>query len=241
MWLLPTLNRIEKLKNCVASMNRHKTSTPGLILTDGADYEAHKADYDSLNLPDKWLVVVTKAITMGDKCREIFPRLEDECSWVGLLNDDHEMAVDEWDKKLLKRVNGQTFVSANDRSYRTFITPVTATAWSMPLLKALGWPIYPPQLQHLFIDDVWREIGRSAGNWRICADSIVLHKHVLFGSGPPDETHEKVYNQKAWDLDKAIYDNFLKHDLVDAVKKVKALDPLIGQQKYNPDLQPKNI
>ncbi len=237
MFLLPTLNRIEKLKNCLAAMSRHKMSTPGLILVDDNDYQLHKEAYDALVLPDRWLVVQTKAVTMGDKCREIFPRLENECSWVGLLNDDHEVACDDWDQKLLKRINGQTFTSANDRSYRTFITPVTATVWSMPLLKALGWPIYPPQLQHLFIDDVWREIGNRSGNWRICADSIVLHKHVLFGEGVMDETHQKVYNQKAWDMDKAIYDNFMKHDLEDVVKKVKSLDHLIGQQKYNPDMQ----
>jgi hypothetical protein len=138
-----------------------------------------------------------------------------------------------WDVKLRDRLDGKNFVSSNDR-WMAPMKAATATAWSMPLLEALGWPIYPPGLQHLFIDDIFEAIGRGAGCWRICMDVVVEHRHVLNGRGAKDETHDKVYSQKAWDRDHATFELFMKHDFQEVIKKVQALQGDIPMQRWNP-------
>lgn len=237
MILIPTLNRIEKLKSFLKSAVTAGTSEPGLIIVDSKDYLNNQDEYikvESEWAPPGWRLKITEAVSMGDKIREVWPMVE-HCDWVMLCNDDFEVVSKGWDKKLIAHLDGKNFASANDRSLRTFQIPVTATAFSMPLLRALGWPIYPPSLQHLFIDNAFRDLGKATGCWRIAADCVVLHKHVMFGAAQSDSTHEKVYNQKAWDHDQAIYENFMKHDFQAAVKTIMDFQNYLPGQKFTPD------
>lgn len=249
MILLPTLNRITKLQNFLRSAVEAETSVPGLIIVDEQDYQDQFIDgvslYNHLDLPEGWEVVRTKAVTMGDKVREVWPIVKKRCRpWAMLVNDDHHIVSKNWDKILLSSLDGKNYVSANDRSPRTFLTPVTATAWSMGLLDALDWPIYPPGLSHLFIDDVWRELGKATGCWRIQTKAVVTHRHVLFGEGEKDATHNAVYGEnfpqkpgKMWDQDQATFQNFMKHDFAATVEKIKKFQDHMPGQRFNPDYE----
>ncbi len=233
MWLLPTLNRLAKLEVFLKTAIAAETSTPGLILVDENDYLANLDKYEGLSLPLGWAYRTTRGISMGDKCREVWPTLGDR-KWVGILNDDHHIITKHWDQLMLKTLDGTNFASANDRKMAP-IKATTATVWSKALLDALNWPIYPPQLQHLFIDDLWENLGRATGCWRICMNVVVEHHHVLFGKAPADETHEKVYNQKAWDMDRAIFENIMKHDFAQAVATIKKHQNKPRGQRFNPN------
>lgn len=232
MWLLPTLDRVDKLRNFLKSAINAKTSTPGLIITDNDDYAKNKDGYQALALPENWSIRVTKAITMGDKVREVWDHVKHR-NWLAILNDDHFCITEHWDVKLLSRLDGKNFVSANDR----WIAPrkaTTATAWSMDLLNAVGWPIFPPGLNHLFIDDIWEHLGKNTGCWWPVMSAVVEHHHVINGKGAEDDTHHKVYNQKAWDTDNAIFQNFIKHDLGPTVEKIIKFQDMTMGQRYNP-------
>lgn len=234
MWLLPTLNRVDKLKKFIESAIAAETSQPGMIIVDLNDWERNKDKYFELPKIVGWNFEVTapEAVSMGDKCRAVWDKVKDQ-GFVGILNDDHFVVTKEWDKKLTSRLDGKNFVSANDR----WMAPqkaTTATAWSMPLLETLGWPIFPPNLQHLFIDDVWELLGRSTGCWRVCMDVIVEHHHVLKGQGHEDETHVKVYSKKSWEADRQVYDGFLQKDAQESVNKIMKLQNCTPSQRYNP-------
>lgn len=247
MFLLPTLNRIEKLKTFLKSAKDTGMSEPGRIVIDKDDFKKHEEAYITINntmLPnDKWALEITEGVTMAAKCREIIPKLKPETEYVALLNDDHLCVSPEWDKKLIKRLDGKNFVSANDRRLEAFRFPVTATAWSMPLLKCLGWPIYPPFLEHLFIDNLWLELGRATGCWRMVASAVVTHNHVLWGGGVKDETHSKVYGEnfengepgQMWKDDEANFKTFMQGpDFPEAVRRIKALQDYLPGEQWNP-------
>lgn len=248
MWLLPTLDRIDKLKVFLETAKIAKTCTPGMVLVDEEDMTKNKEHYEVLDLPNNWIVMVTKAITMGDKVREVWPSVVNYRSrWVGLLNDDHYIVTPEWDRILVSALDGKNFTSSNDRRMAP-MKAATATAWSMDLLNAVGWPIYPPELKHLFIDDVWENLGRMTGCWRVCMNAVVEHKHVLFGTGSRDETHNKVYGAefpqkpgRLWDMDKAVFENFMKHDFNDVVQKIKKLQDRPRHQTFNPNYSKRSI
>ncbi len=235
MILLPTLNRIQKLTHFLKSYHKAKSTCPGLIIVDEKDHVQNNEDYNTLAtsdlMPKNWEMVITKAVTMGDKCREVWPRVE-SLDWVGILNDDHEIITEEWDKRLVSKLDGKNFVSCSDR-WNAPRKAAGATLWSMPLLKALDWPIYPPHLQHLFIDDIWENLGRHTGCWRIDMSTVVVHNHALKEKFP-DSTHNKVYSQKAWQLDHGIYTNFMQHDFQDAINKVRQFINEVRNTRYNP-------
>src|SRR4026208_611825 len=114
MWLLPTLNRLEKLKVFLDSALAAETTTPGLILVDENDWKVNQHGYESLILPHAWIFRVLKGVSMGDKSRQSWPQLEGR-KWVGILNDDHVVVTNQWDQKMLKYLDGTNFASANDR------------------------------------------------------------------------------------------------------------------------------
>lgn len=257
-WLLPTLGRIEKLRYCLMTMKKQDTTTPGLIIVDKKDWLKNEAEY--LKLKDEcwptacdvsddddigvtieqgWDFVVTEAVTMGDKVREVWPQVESN-SWLGILNDDFEFNTYQWDSKLLKRLDGKNFVSSNDR----WLAPVratTATAWSMPLLKAVGFPIFPPDIQHLHIDSLWENLGRATGCWRIAMDVIVEHRHVLKGYDD-DATNKATYGsyfdaqrKGIKPIEDQIFDKFMAENFNKLVQKIKEFQDYLPGEQYNPD------
>jgi len=228
MHLIPSLNRIKKLSDCMDSFLATHVSTPGMIIVDADDLSHNLKSYEELRakLPSDWRFEITKARGMGDKIREVWPKVRD-CEWVSLMNDEHFAITDEWDKKLLKQLNGKNFVSSNDR-WNAPARAAGCTIWSMPLLEAVGWPIFPPQINHLGIDDVWEQIGRQTGTWRVDMSVVIEHRHVFKG-GEMDETHKLTYGDQQWlgspaqqDVQARLH-TFMQTEYAPAVERIKKL------------------
>lgn len=247
MWLLPSLNRPHKLKTFLKSLVDTKNEVEGMVLVDQKDFSLNNeayVDIENNHLPKNWKLVVTKAVTMGGKCREIIPTLDPKTKYIGILNDDHFCKSEKCLEVLVSKLDGKNFVSANDGSINAFRLPVTATAWSTDLLRCLNWPIYPPFLEHLFIDNLWLQLGQATGCWRMVASAIVEHHHVLFGKAEEDETHRKVYGAEfkngkpgeTWAKDQANFNQFMQTEFHLAVAKIKEFQDWLPGQAWNPQI-----
>lgn len=222
MWLLPTLNRPEKLRQFCRAARLTGTRTPGLLLVDKSDYLANERTYLDLeehDLPDGWKIHITDSVSMGDKIRERWDFYSD-AKWVGILNDDHVPRTARWDARLIEQLTGRNFMSCNDR-WCAPTKAAGATVWSGDLIRAVGY-LFPPNLRHLYIDDLWELIGRKAGCWNIDMSVIVEHRHVLKGA-ESDSTHELVYNQELWEKDRLIFQKWLNEEAAATLERVKAL------------------
>ena len=233
MTLLPTRRRLSLLHEFMKSAVLACTSTPGLVLIDEEDYSDDQAEYDYMKreaFPENWDIIVTKAESMGDKVREVWHMVESNSNWVNILNDDHVIKTRHWDQKLLPWLNGKNFVSCNDGSMEfCHMLPAGATIWSMPLLKAVGFPIFPNNLQHLFIDNVWKIIGENTGCWYKEMKVTIDHVHALKDKSKQDETFHMVYDdyfrgqkdptQKC--SDQLIFEAFMQNNLEQTVARIK--------------------
>ena len=239
MTLLPTLNRLTLLKQFLNSAVEANTTTPGLILVDFQDYENNKLAYEDLRkfFPNNnWAYYFTQSIKMGDKIREVWPVLKElNVEWVNVLNDDHYIVTKEWDKKLRAKLNGYNFVTCND-NWNTPLKAAGATVFSMELLETLDIPIYPPGMQHLFIDDFWETIGRATGCWDIDMSVLIEHRHALKGQSPQDDTFRSTYGtgqdltkSEVWQNDQKVCHLYLKENLstiVNRIRELKGLFPI---------------
>lgn len=199
MILLPTLNRIVKLKAFMKSAVAAETTTPGLVLIDRQDFLDKQKEYTQLEaeyFPRDWKIKITDARGMGAKVREVWPLVR-ECAVVGILNDDHVIVTKHWDTKLIGQLNGKNFISCND-NYCAPFRAAGATIWSMPLLECVGWPMFPPQIEHLGVDDCWELLGRATGCWTVDMAVTIEHHHVLTGS-QNDDTHKMTYGSAQWE------------------------------------------
>lgn len=201
MLLVPTRRRLAKLRNFCDSATATKTSTPALIIVDKKDYLDNQEAYQEIEMehfPNSlWKLHISEAEGMGAKVRETHKMWADG-NWVAILNDDHHIVTPEWDVKLIAQLNGKNFITCNDR-WNAPMRAAGATVWSMDLIRAVGFPIFPQQIDHLGIDDVWEIIGRNTGCWRVDMRVIVEHHHVYQNfQDRVDDTHLKVYGNGQW-------------------------------------------
>lgn len=226
MILLPSLNRTKLLKTFLDSARATHVTTPGRILVDDEDYKKNQAEYEILvaeSMPGGWHIVNTeKAVSMGDKVRHVWKELGD-VKWIGLLNDDHFCVTDQWDKKVEALIDGTNMVSTNDGGWNFGTRVVGLTAWSKGLIDACGFPIYPRNLQHLYIDDLWKAIGDSTGCWLETTKVNIAHKHALKGEMEQDDTFKKVYSPTSWEYDSKEFKHFMEQDFKDVCVRVLKL------------------
>lgn len=217
--LVPTLNRPKILSNFIKSYVETEASVEVLLLIDAEDMKTNLDAYNAISLPHGFTMRVTKGVSMGDKVREIWPEIQDY-SWVGLLNDDHYLSTKGWDTKVGALINGHNMVSTNDDNWNFGARIVGLTAWSMPLLKALNLPIFPRNLQHLFIDDFWKAVGESTGCWIETNKINVEHRHAFKGQMEQDETFKKVYSQESFNYDQKEFQHVMEQDFKNICLKV---------------------
>lgn len=232
MILLPSLNRPALLKKFFESYKATNATCPGLVLVDSEDFKKNEEAYIELDTPENWRIEDTgKAVSMGDKVRFIWPQVKDNQT-IGLLNDDHFCITDEWDKKVDALLNGKNMVSTNDGNWNFGSRVVGLTAWSMPLLEAAGFPIFPRNLQHLCIDDVWKAVGESTGCWLETIKVDIHHRHAFKHEMEQDPTFQKVYAQPSWEYDAREFKHFMEQDF-------KAVCERITKFRYDDSIKEK--
>lgn len=209
-----------------------ETSVPGLVLVDEKDFWNKKSTYLELKdhyFPENWDYHVTKGVTMGDKTREVWPRVEN-LEWVGILNDDHVPITHKWDTRLVEQLTGKNFISCNDR-WNSPARICGLTAWSMPLLKVCGFPIFIPGMQHLYIDDLWKIIAENTGCWDLDHSVVIEHRHVLKRESPMDETHQKTYAPPAFQADLAVFQKFLNEEMPKVIVRIREMQKPVVEHR----------
>ena len=248
MWLLPSRRRVANLTRFFAAYKATGGTTPGMVLVDVTDYQDNLAAYDAMELPLGWSFYWTHGETQGEKIAEIWDQVVD-CSWLGLIGDDCVPETPGWDKRLIDKLDGANFVACDD-GWQAPKRVGNCWAISGPLVRAVGY-IFPPGLQHLFVDDVWETIGREAGCWRCLYGVMVRHQHVMKGEAPADDTHRAAYGMGfsddcpgpdrkhgLWANDEAVFKLWLeeeRHIAVDAARKLQPECPIPAMGANDPD------
>lgn len=225
--LVPTLNRVDLLKQFINSYIFTKAVSPLLLLVDQEDLRIHQVGYDEVQALSPLITIVNTGtqITMGKKCRFAMRYIKDkfpEATAVGLLNDDHHCVTPEWDQIALKLLDGKNMISTNDGFWNFGINPVGLTAWSIPLLEECGLPIYPEDLQHLYIDNLWKAVGESSGCWKETMKINIEHRHVFRNLMLPDQTFHKSNNQQSYADDGKVFEKFMAENFKGIVNKILA-------------------
>lgn len=239
MTLLPTLNRIKLLENFLRSAIECNTTSPGLIIVDKNDWAKNEVAYKALQLPNGWEFFLSESVKMGDKIREAYPEaIKRGAKWINILNDDHEIKTQNWDQILEKKLDGTNFVTCQDKWMSPY-KAAGATMFSLGLIEAVGFPIYPPGMKHLFIDDLWETIGRGTGVWDIDHSVTIEHHNQLKTPDKRDSTFTEVYGRDSdltknelWKNDEKVFHDFLRNDYINVRNKIRKLR---GQQEiiYN--------
>lgn len=189
--LLPSYNRAEKLKNFLKSYKETETATKCMVLVDKNDPQ--KDEYLKIEYPTGVALTFTEERSMAGKVKSVWDQIIN-LDAVCILNDDHVCETPQWDQKCLSKITGTNVLGTNDK----WVAPQRlcgATWWSGKVLRTIGY-IFPPGIEHLFVDSVWEMLTAKANCANILMDVVVRHDHTFKDiNNEKDETHNSIYKE----------------------------------------------
>lgn len=241
-WLLPSRRRPGNLRQFCDALKNTNTSTAGLILIQRDEFEDMDlaVQYHALELPEKWQIVKTRGESQGDKLRDTVSMYH-HCDWVGLIGDDQTPLTKNWDLKIIEWVRGWNLVTCHDDGWQIhekgpngiLTTPgriCGAPCWSGDLYREVGY-IFPPGMHHVYLDDIWEELGKHSGCWNFAQhsrpDVVIAHKHYQRDQVAKDQTYHQAYDYYG-SIDFPLWYHWRQQELPNAVERARALKRRCG-------------
>lgn len=207
MILLPSRGRPDSLKRF---FEESKPQVKGLLLLDEDDW----AKYTDVDLPPKWDLFIGPNLRYQKKMNAAYERYPAE-RWYAWIGDDFVCPTPNWDLILRDEALAGHVAYGDD----TINGPRNACAPFLPgwLVRAAGW-ICCPAFTHLYVDQIWWEIGRDLGISKYRPDVVTKAFHWSQGNQEFDETARG----RGTDNDHQAYGQFKEDGYSDLLSRCKA-------------------
>lgn len=145
---------------------------------------------------------------------------EDPHCIIGNLGDDHRPRTPGWDSAVLEAL-ATPGVAYGDDLLQGEALP-TAPFISAEIVQALGYYALP-DLEHMFIDNVWRDVGAQTGTLRYLPSVVIEHVHPAAGKAEWDDGYLRVNSQQAIRRDHDRYYSWRQHAMGHDIGRVRAM------------------
>ena len=138
-------------------------------------------------------ITVGPRVFYGPSLNEIWLLADaDGCTHLAMLGDDVVPETVGWDRMLIDALGGRLGVAygSDGLEYRHPRDLPTHYVTQTEIPRRLGW-FALPALQHLFLDNVAREIGQELANFQYVPDAKLSHLHPWAGKSDDDVTYRE--------------------------------------------------
>lgn len=192
MWILPTHNRPDRCQATLDACQATGMDTPGLVIVNGDG-----KGYENLKLPPNWLREITgRDEKLNDVYRRVFKATPD-LDWYGFIADDILPRTKGWDRKLIERAGKDRICSANDL-WQAPNRMHGAVVYGGDVLRKVGYWM-PEGLTHMYGDDLWEHLGRTARIWDVAMEVVTEHVHWMNGKVEQDRSYKDSHGLMAKD------------------------------------------
>lgn len=142
---------------------------------------------------------------------------------LGFMGDDHLPRTHGWAQRYLDELRDLgTGIVYGDDGYQHENTP---TQWAMTsdIPRTLGRRMVPAEVDHLYCDDVVRDLGRAAECIRYLPDVMIEHVHPSAGKTDKDEQYVRVNSRAQYAKDRPAYQQWAGEHLAEQAALVRAL------------------
>lgn len=141
---------------------------------------------------------------------------------VGSIGDDHLPRSDGWAERILEALRdlGSGFAYGDDLFHGELLP--TACFATADVVDGLGW-FCLPTAAHLYVDRVWRELGRAAEAIRFLPDVVIEHVHPEAGKAASDPSYERSNSPERWERDRAAFRAWRRDSMAADVELVRSL------------------
>ncbi len=206
MIILPSRGRPDSLREFFeVSQPRER----GVVMLDADDAK----NYEGVTLPLNWNVLIGPRIGCAALFNVAFNLYPDE-PWYGYGSDDLRCRPVGWDERLASVCGSKEIAYGDDLINGGSLCSFPFIGGD--LVRKAGW-LSHPNLQHLYCDTVWRDIGKALGVLRYCPEIVTEHLHWSTGKQPYDLTAQERKTQG----DREAYEEFMRTDLRVMVQRCK--------------------
>lgn len=121
---------------------------------------------------------------------------------IGNLGDDHLPRSIGWDRDIINALSDPGIAYGDDGIHGEHLP--SAPFISASIVLALGWYALPT-CHHLYIDDAWRELGRSLGRLHYLPEVLIEHMHPSVGKAEWDTGYWTANSTATDDHDKVAF------------------------------------
>lgn len=147
-------------------------------------------------------------ILYGPSLNEIWPLADkDGCTHLAMFGDDVVPETVGWDKMLIDALDGRLGVAyGSDGLEHLHVSDLpTHYVTQTEIARRLGW-FSLPTIEHLFADNVAREIGKGLGNFQYVPDAHLEHMHRWNKKAPDDNTYREANAHSRYRHDKIAFE-----------------------------------
>jgi hypothetical protein len=159
---------------------------------------------------------------LGGTLNTVSARVAGDYPALGFMGDDHRPRTAGWDERYMQALAelGTGFVYGNDLIQG--INLPTQVAMTSDIVRSLGW-MCPPGMVHMWLDNVWLELGRALGKITYLPDVVVEHMHFSAGKSPRDAQYEEVNNPTVFNGDKHRFEDWQRFSMSADVARLQEL------------------
>jgi len=220
--VMPSRGRPDRAKVALEALIEHQ-ALPDTELWLAVDHDDPRLDEYVRNTPSDANLLVLDDVQTGNLVRATNTVSLDlaanrPSSIIGNLGDDHVCRTPAWDRLVVDALT-KPGIAYGDDLFQSERLP-TAPFISAAIVNALGWYALP-SLEHLFIDNVWRDVGAQTGRLHYLPDLVIEHVHPLAGKAKWDSGYVKVNKKPAVDRDADAYHAWRDSSMNDDVDRVR--------------------
>lgn len=208
VFVVPSRNRPAAVRSLIRSFDETCTEETGLVISIDHD-DPKRAEYFNLVAEPSAVsvdLVVGANTTMAQALNRACHGINSYA--VGFMGDDHRPRTRGWDKAYLDalRSMGTGIVYGNDLLQGERLP--TQVAMTSDIVQALGY-MTPPGLGHMYLDNFWLDLGKTARCLRYLPDVIVEHLHPVAGKAAWDDDYTRVNDAFVYSRDRIAYQRYI--------------------------------
>jgi hypothetical protein len=223
--IVPSRGRPEQATALARAFESTCTGDTRLVFAVDTD-DPRQAEYSPLIRNGRVDVAINTSTTMVEALNRTALALlgdpEQMSIAVGFMGDDHCPRTLGWDMRYLEALTAMgTGMVYGDDLLQGGRLP-TQVAMTSDIVRTLGYMV-PPVLRHMYADNFWLTLGRSAGCIRYLPEVVIEHRHPLANKAEWDEGYLRVNDKAVYAQDEQAFSDYLRTSMPAAVEKVKAL------------------
>ncbi len=163
---------------------------------------------------------VGRRLRLGGTLNEVAAEYVGWYDVIGFMGDDHRPRTEGWALEVLteQRWPNSSIVYGDDKLQGERLpTAVFMHTW---VIRALGWMALPG-LTHLYVDNVWLELGRAAGILRYLPNVVIEHMHPAAGKAPRDAGYDEANAPAVDAADRAVFEHWRDEQLAADVERLR--------------------